>query len=261
MNKWITSGRVKREDLFITTKLPFNANRASSVEKYLKKSLENLQLNYIDLYLIHAPFGMQEGDEILPKDKDGKILLDPTTDHVLLWKTMEDQVDAGRTKSIGVANFNKKQIDRILSIARIPPANLQIELHLYFQQKEMVSYCKSKNIIITSYSSLGSPGTMKRFGKEIPSILENEDVIKISEKHNKTPAQIALRYVIQHGIVVIPKSTNKKRIETNFQITNFTLDEEDVRILTNLDRGEEGRLIIFQEHFPGIETHPEFPFV
>lgn len=66
--------------------LPFNANRASSVEKYLKKSLENLQLNYIDLYLIHAPFGMQEGDEILPKDKDGKILLDPTTDHVLLWK-------------------------------------------------------------------------------------------------------------------------------------------------------------------------------
>lgn len=77
---------------------------------------------------------------------------------------MEDQVDAGRTKSIGVSNFNEKQIDRILCNARIPPVNLQIELHLYFQQKAMVKYCKSKNIIVTSYSSLGTPGTIKGFG-------------------------------------------------------------------------------------------------
>ena len=77
---------------------------------------------------------------------------------------MEDQVDAGRTRSIGVSNFNEKQIDRILSIARIPPVNLQIEIHLYFQQKSMVEYCKSKNIVVTSYSSLGTPGTIKKFG-------------------------------------------------------------------------------------------------
>lgn len=172
---------------------------------------------------------------------------------------MENQVDAGRTRSIGISNFNEKQINRILSIAHIPPAALQIELHLYFQQKPMVEFCKSKNILVISYSSLGTPGTIKKFGyhssiysnqilnyifestywnlicrKEVPSILENADVKKIAEKHNKTSAQIALEYLVQNGIAVIPKSINEKRIEDNFQVSTNVLSGLSYYLLSHI---------------------------
>lgn len=260
LQEWFSSGKLKREDIYITTKLPFNAYRAHSVEKYLKKSLEDLKLDYLDMYLIHAPFGFVEGDELFPKDEEGKMKLDFDIDHVALWKGMEAQVDAGLTRSIGISNFNQKQIQRLLDNSRIPPANLQIELHINFQQKPTVEYCKKNNIVVTSYSSLGSPGTVKRFGKTVPSILENPVVLKIGEKYKKSPAQIALQFLIQQGIVVIPKSVNEKRVEENFKVLDFKIDDEDVETLKGLDQGEEGRLLHFHEHFKGVEAHPEYPF-
>lgn len=260
LQEWFSSGKLKREDIYITTKLPFNAYRARSVEKYIKKSLENLKLDYLDMYLIHGPFGFVEGEEFFPKHEDGKFKLDYDIDHVSLWKAMEEQVDAGRTKSIGISNFNINQIQRILDNSRIPPANLQVELHINMQQKPLVEFCKKNNIVVTSYSSLGSPGTMVKFGKTVPTLMENPSVVKIAEKYGKSPAQIALQFIVQQGIVIIPKSVNEKRVAENFKILDFKIDDEDMETLKGLDQGEAGRILAFHEHFPGVEKHPEYPF-
>lgn len=152
--------------MFITTKLPTFGNRPEGVSKYLKLSLEALQLSYVDLYLMHGPFGFVDDDSKQVPFKDGKALIDPSTDHIAIWREMEKQVEAGLVKAIGVSNFNPKQIQRLLDNAKIPPANLQIELHLYNQQKELVEFCKKKGIVVTAYSPLGSPD-LSRYYKEI----------------------------------------------------------------------------------------------
>lgn len=119
--------------------LPPSGNNPERVEKWIKSSLEKLQLEYVDLYLVHVPFAFQEVEgDLHPRGENGEILVDHSTDLVAVWKEMEKQVEAGRARAIGVSNFNKEQIGRILDIAKIPVSSLQIELHVYFQQKEMV---------------------------------------------------------------------------------------------------------------------------
>jgi alcohol dehydrogenase (NADP+) len=263
LSRWFSSGKLNRGDIFLVTKLPPGGNRPESVQKYIKRSLEFLQVDYVDLYLVHVPFGFKdiEGD-LHPVTPEGLINMDTTTDHVALWKAMEAQVDAGLTKSIGISNFNQKQIDRILQNARIPPSNLQIELHAYLQQKDLVEFCKKNKIVVTAYSPLGSPGLAKfmaQFGTKIdlPDILNNPVVRTIAAKHKKSEAQIVLRHAIQKEIVVIPKSTNPERLRQNIDIFNFQLDEQDMEQLNGLDQGI--RILNFNV-FKGIENHPEFPF-
>ncbi|KDR09443.1 hypothetical protein L798_00664, partial [Zootermopsis nevadensis] len=222
--KWLNSGKVKREELFIVTKLPPAGNHPDRVEKYLKRSLDNLGLDYVDLYLVHVPFGfLEKGEDIHPVESDGNILLDKSTNHINIWKAMEAQVDAGLAKSIGLSNFNISQIKRVLQSARIPPSNLQVELHAFFQQKELVDFCKEHNIIVCAYAPLGSRGTAKLYeragiSKDFPDLLNNPKVLEVAEKYGKTPAQILLRHIVQRGIAAIPKSTNPDRIQQNLQV-------------------------------------------
>lgn len=149
---------MSRQPQFICTKLPPIANRPKDVERYLRSSLNDLQLDYVDLYLVHTPFTVPETDGMFLTDEEGNCLLETDTDHLGVWKKMEDMVDLGLTKSIGVSNFNEEQIQRILNNCRIPPAVLQVEVHLYFQQHQLVEFCEKKNIAITAYSPLGSKG-------------------------------------------------------------------------------------------------------
>lgn len=262
LKKWLDSGKVQRSELFIVTKLPPTGNRPEGVEKWIKRSLEDLQLDYLDLYLIHVPFTFEEvGDDLHPTNNKGEIKIDVSTNHVKVWKAMEEQVKLGRTKAIGLSNFNINQIKNILSNSSLPISNLQVELHVYFQQVELVEFCKSNNITVTAYSPLGSRGLVKLLGKadKLPDLLANSVVLKIAKKYNKTPAQILLKHILHKGIAAIPKSINTNRIKENIQLFDWELKGEDIQELNALNEGEPARICKF-DFFKGIKDHPEYPF-
>lgn len=162
---------------------------------------------------------------------------------------MEEQYDAGRAKNIGISNFNKKQVENVLKTCRIKPANNQIELHVYLQQKELVDYCQKNGVTIVAYSPLGCRGYnifIQKFGKEARELrdtIEDETVIRIGKKHSKTPAQILLRFLLQLGVAPIPKSVNPKRVKENFDVFDFNLDTQDMTDLRALDVGSEARVV------------------
>ncbi|KAE9531547.1 hypothetical protein AGLY_010753 [Aphis glycines] len=260
LNEWISAGKVTRNELFILTKLPCYGNRPEDVDKFIKQSLHDLQLDYIDMYLVHLPIGLFKNG----KSEYSEMELDKSTDHLKIWKKMEEQVHNGRTKSIGLSNFNIKQTQRIIDNCKIRPDSLQNENHLYFQSPEVVEFCKHNGIILISYSSLGMKAFREAAGlswnnKQLPEMLENDVLVKIAKKHSKTPAQVLLRFINQKGISVIPKSTCPRRIMENFQIFDFKLNTEDMDALRNQDDGEAGRIVRFQM-IKNIEDHPEYPF-
>lgn len=259
LNEWITSGKVTRDELFIVTKLPPFKNRPEDVDDIMKKSLKNLQLDYVDMYLVHTPFSLIAGET----SALGDMKSDLSTDHLAVWEMMEKQVTCGRTKAIGLSNFNIRQIQRVLDNCKIKPDNLQVENHLYLQQPELVEFCKSNEIVVTAYSCLGSKNNREVFGmhstKDLPEMMENEVVLNIAKKHGKTASQVLLRFIVQKGIAVIPKSTNPQRLALNIQIFDFELDEEDMEVLIGQDAGEGGRIVRFL-FFVGILDHPEYPF-
>jgi len=257
LNQWINSGKLKREELFITTKLPIRGIHRDRVEKYMKLSLDNLGLDYVDLYLAHFPIGIA--------DKDGVIEYEPH-DHKGLWQSMEKQVEAGRTKTIGVSNFNTSQMDNLLKLAKIKPACNQIELHVFLQQPELVKFCQSKGVVVVAYSPLGSPGYNKflnRIGveerKDLVNVLTDPVISEIAKKHKRTNAQIALRFLVQKNIVVIPKSVTPARLKVNFDVFSFSLEATDMKKLEGLDIGERGRVGDWKI-LPKVEEHPDYPF-
>ena len=137
------------------------------MEHFLKLSLDSLQLDHVDLYLIHLPVGFigKHDKDLYPQDEEKRAILDLNTDLVALWRAMEAQVDAGRTKAIGLSNFNSQQIEKIVQNARIKPANLQIEIHAYFQQKQLRDLCRKLGISVTAYCTLGSAGRVDYYAK------------------------------------------------------------------------------------------------
>ncbi|XP_021966042.1 aldose reductase-related protein 2-like [Folsomia candida] len=259
----IDAGNVTRHEIFIATKLPLIGMSRSRVSQFVNLSLKNLQLDYIDLYLIHWPVGLTyvSEHELMPRDENGQLQLDMTTNLVEIWKAMEDQVDQGRVKAIGLSNCTQQQIQRILNICRIKPASLQIEVHLYFQQNELRMFCKKNDISVTAYSPLGSQGRSNYINAhklKVPKLFQDPVVKKIAASHEKTPAQILLRFLVQGlNVQVIPKTVDSTRLHENIEIFDFELSTEEIERLMELDEGEFGRCC---RSFEGAILHPECPF-
>ncbi|XP_011205062.2 aldo-keto reductase family 1 member B1 isoform X1 [Bactrocera dorsalis] len=249
----IAEGVVKREELFITSKLWNTFHSPELVRGALETTLKNLRLDYLDLYLIHWPMGFKEGGELFPNDDLGKMQYSDV-DYVDTWKAMEKLVEAGLVKSIGVSNFNKHQIERVLEIATIVPVTNQVECHPYLTQEKLIEFCKSKNITITAYSPLGSPNRPWAKSGD-PVLLEDAKIVDIAKKYDKTPAQILIRYQLQRGNIVIPKSVTKSRIASNFDVFNFELSPEDIATINSFNCN--GRFVPLDNH----RSHPHHPFI
>jgi len=249
----IKEGVIKREDVFITSKLWNAFHSPNLVVPSIKKTLSLLGLEYIDLYLIHWPMGYKEGGGLFETDANGKQLYSDV-DYVNTWKQMEECVKQGLTKSIGISNFNSKQMERILAIATIKPVMNQVECHPYLNQKKLIDFCASKNILITAYSPLGSPD--RPWAKPgDPALLDDPKLNEIAKKYpGKSTAQMLIKWQVQRGTVVIPKSVTKKRIIENIDIFDFELTKDDIKAIEAMDCN--GRFLGLLQ----VADHPHYPF-
>uniref|UniRef100_A0A8D1W9N8 Aldo-keto reductase family 1 member C3 n=1 Tax=Sus scrofa TaxID=9823 RepID=A0A8D1W9N8_PIG len=233
----IADGTVKREELFYTTKLWATFFRPELVRPALERSLKKLRLDYVDLFIIHVPITMKPGEELLPKDASGKVIFD-TVDLRDTWAALEKCKDAGLTKSIGVSNFNHKQLEMILNKPglKYKPVCNQVECHPYLNQSKLLEFCRSHDILLVAYATLGSDARKKWVIKNKPRLLQDPVLNAIAEKHRRTPAQVALRYQLQRGVVALAKSFSEQRMKENFQVFEFELTPEDMESLDGLNR-------------------------
>jgi 2,5-diketo-D-gluconate reductase A len=209
----IRASGVDRGDVFVTSKLNNGYHEPDDARKAFERTLADLEFDYLDLFLIHWP---------LPTRYDG--------DFVSTWKALEEFKQDGRARSIGVSNFQVPHLERLAAEADVTPAVNQIEIHPYFVNAEVYDDCNEKGIEVEAWSPIAQGG-----------VLEDPAITEIAERLGRTPAQVTLRWHIERGNIVFPKSTTPERIEENFEIFDFELEGDDVEKITALDKGEDGR--------------------
>uniref|UniRef100_A0A672YQY2 alcohol dehydrogenase (NADP(+)) n=1 Tax=Sphaeramia orbicularis TaxID=375764 RepID=A0A672YQY2_9TELE len=252
---------LRREDVFITSKLWNSRHHPEDVEPTLLKTLRDLKVDYLDLYLIHWPYAFRRGDVNFPRKEDGTILYDDTH-YKETWGAMEKLVGKGLVRAIGLSNFNSQQIDDILSVATIKPAVLQVESHPYLSQEDLLGHCRDRGLVLTAYSPLGSPDRAWKQPDE-PVVLDEPVIAALAQKYNKSPAQIILRWQTQRGVVTIPKSVTESRIQENIQVFDFTLEAEEMQTISALNKGWRYIVPMIEvdgQRVPRDAGHPLYPF-
>jgi 2,5-diketo-D-gluconate reductase A len=209
----IRAAGIDRSDVYITSKLNNGFHEPDKARRAFDQTLADLGSDYVDLFLIHWP---------LPTLYDG--------DFVSTWEVLEEFKADGRARSIGVSNFEVDHLQRLLNEADVVPAANQIELHPYFQNREVAAFCNEHGIVIEAWSPIAQG-----------DVLDDEVLVEIAQSVGRSVAQVVLRWHIQHGYVVFPKSTTPERIEENFRIFDFELDDDQMARIDDLDRGQDGR--------------------
>lgn len=225
------SSGIKREDIFITSKLWNTDHKAEFVEAACRQTLKDLRLEYLDLYLMHWGIAFQHSHGLEPIGSDGMALTDKVSIQET-WQAMEQLVEKGLVKSIGVANFTSIMLVDLLTYAKIKPSMDQVELHPYNTQEGLLKFCEYNNIAVTAYSPLGRQGT----DREGPRIFDEKLVASLAKKYKKTEGQILLRWGLQRDTVVIPKSVHPHFIDENIAVFDFSLTKEEMDNLSALNK-------------------------
>lgn len=205
---------VNRKDLFITTKLAAEIKSYDEAVKSIDESLERLDLDYIDLMIIHSPKPwavFQEDDHYFQGNREA-------------WRALEDAYEAGKLKAIGLSNFQKEDIENILDNCKVKPMVNQILAHVSNTPYDLIDFCEHNNILVEAYSPIGHG-----------ELLKNEELQKMAEKYNVSVPQLAIRYTLQLGLLPLPKTANPKHLQNNADV-NFEISEEDMNALKNMER-------------------------
>lgn len=229
------TGDVNRKNLWITSKLWNNEHRKEVVVPALQKRLDDLGLGYLDLYLMHWPVANKD-DVIFPKSGDDFLSLEeaPLSE---TWLGLEDCLEKGMTRHIGVSNFSIKKLKHLSTNCKVKPEVNQIELHPLLHQNDMLEYCKAEGIHLTAYSPLGSRDrTPEMKAANEPDMFENPMVAALAEKYACTPAQLLLAWAVNRGTSVIPKSTNADRLKLNLEAAEIDISDADMTQMKALDK-------------------------
>lgn len=241
----IKEGIVKREELFLVSKLWNTFHDGDRVEPIVRKQLADWGIDYFDLYLIHFPVALEYVDPSVRYPPgwhyDGQSEIRTSKASIQeTWIAMESLVEKGLARSIGVSNFQGQLIYDLLRYARIPPATLQIEHHPYLVQSELLRVAKTEGIAVTAYSSFG-PASFAEFNmahaSSVVPLLEEETVLAAAQKYGKQPSQVLLRWATQRGLAVIPKSVREKYQLSNLDVTDWDMDQADIDKISALDKG------------------------
>jgi diketogulonate reductase-like aldo/keto reductase len=224
MQEVFKEGRIKREDVFIATKLWNNNHRPERVRPAFEASLKRLQLDYIDLYLIHTPFAFQPGDEQDPRDENGKVIYDDGVTLLDTWGALESLVDEGRCKGIGLSDVNMEKAKEIFESARIKPAVVHVESHPYLPEWELLEFCNKNGIVLQAFAALGHSTE--------PKLLDDPVITSIAKRVNRTPAQVLLAWAVQRGTALLTTSKTPSRIQENFDIS--TLPEDAMKEISEI---------------------------
>ncbi|MGB9227731.1 aldo/keto reductase [Mycobacterium sp.] len=211
LKELFAAGTVRREDLFVTTKLWNNNHRPERVKSAIHASLNRLGLDAVDLYLVHTPFAFQPGDDQDPRDAHGAVIYDKGVTLAETWAAMEGLVDEGLTRAIGLSDIDAEGAREIVDTARILPAVVEVESHPYHPQWELHELCKSHGIILLAFASLGHALE--------PRLMDDPLIVSIAQQYGKTPAQVLLAWGIQRGSAVLTASVTPARIAENFNVT------------------------------------------
>ncbi|WP_433971331.1 aldo/keto reductase [Tunturiibacter lichenicola] len=210
------TGGIKREDIFVTTKLWNSNHRPERVEPAFLASLERLRIDYLDLYLIHTPFAFQPGDEQDPRDQNGNVLYDRGVTLLDTWRALESLVDHGKCRAIGLSDITLDALLSIYESARIKPAVVQVESHPHLPETELLEFCKEKGIILLAFAPLGHGAR--------PGPLEDPVIVKIAAQTGMTPAQVLLAWAVQRGTALLTTPKSAARAKENFNISALPED-------------------------------------